>query len=500
MKEFNDSYSSLHNHTDYSNLRLIDSINTVKGLIDGAYDLGLTGVAITDHETVSGHVSALNHYKKYTDGWAFMKENNIDDLTDKELEDLGFKRKFLEHIRHRDDFKLILGNEIYLTRSDLTSETHIKGEKFYHLILLAVDRIGHDQLRELSTRAWRRGYYMNMMRVPTFQEDLKEVIGFNRGHLIATTACLGGYTGQAFINGEYEKITQFLKGMNKIMGEDNFFIELQPSYQQEQIDYNSHMIINHWDEYNFTFATDSHYMDLNEQPIHKWFLQSKSGEREVDSFYSSAFLMDYSFLVSYFDKYISMPKIEDMRDNTNLINDRVEQYSLDHEQIVPKVEYGERYDINKIISIQRLFKSHNQEDYHYLNTFMNSSEDANGYLMNLILEGYYDKIHNLNTKAKKEITVAERMKELDYELEQIYETSIKINQSLSDYFITMAKMIQIIWNEADSLVGPGRGSAAGFLINYLIGITQIDPMTQELYMPPWRLTGRLHMAGYKLFE
>ena len=89
------------------------------------------------------------------------------------------------------------------------------------------------------------------------------------------------------------------------------------------------------------------------------------------------------------------------------------------------------------------------------------------------------------------------MKRLDYELEQIYETSVKINQSLSDYFITMAKMIEIIWDKADSMVGPGRGSAAGFLINYLIGITQIDPHSQMLYLPPWRLAYTTHTAGYK---
>jgi DNA polymerase-3 subunit alpha len=90
------------------------------------------------------------------------------------------------------------------------------------------------------------------------------------------------------------------------------------------------------------------------------------------------------------------------------------------------------------------------------------------------------------------------MERLDYELEQIRETSIQIDQSLSDYFITMAKMIEIIWNEGDSMVGPGRGSAAGFLVNYLIGITQIDPQNQDLYLPPWRLAFATHTAGYKL--
>lgn len=446
-------YTSLHNHTDYSNLRLIDSINTVEKLIDRAYELGLKGVAITDHETVSAHVKAINYYnKKYAD--------------------------------KKEDFKLILGNEIYLTRSNLTSESHQKGEKFYHFILLAKDKIGHKQLRELSTKAWGRSYFKNMMRVPTFQEDLVEVIGNNPGHLVATTACLGGYPGTMFAMNEFEQITSFLNVMKEIFGEENFYIELQPSHQQEQLDFNKHMIINYWDDYNFVFTTDSHYLKKEDQEVHRWFLQSKSGDREVDSFYSSAYLMDYDELKSYFDYYISMPKIEKMKENTNKINDMVELYNLDHGQIVPKIKYEkEKFDIQKNETIKTLFIENGLENYQYLNDFINSSDESDSYLTNLILEGYYDKIYNLEVD---EVKVSDRMSRLNYEIEQIYETSQKINQSLSDYFITMAKMIEIIWNEADSLVGPGRGSASGFLTNYLIGITQIDPMTQGIYLPPWR--------------
>ena len=132
MEKNERTYTTLHNHTHYSNLRLIDSINTEETLIDRAYELGLKGVAITDHESVSGHIKALNYYnKKYTD-------------------------------EQKEDFKLILGNEIYLTRSTLNSETHQKGEKFYHLLLLAKDAIGHEQLRQLSSKAWNRAYYRNV--------------------------------------------------------------------------------------------------------------------------------------------------------------------------------------------------------------------------------------------------------------------------------------------------------------------------------------------------
>jgi len=436
------SYTSIHNHSDFSNLRLIDSINTVETLIDRAFELGLKGVAITDHETVSGHIKALNYFnKKYAD---------------------------------QKEFKLILGNEIYLSRSDLTSENHEKGEKFYHLVLLAKDKEGHRQLRQLSSRAWGRGYFKNMMRVPT-------------GHIMATTACLGGVPGSMFLDNRLEEIEPFLQKMSNLLGHDKFFVELQPSFQKDQIEFNKHMIINFWDQYNFVFTTDSHYLKKEDQEIHRWFLQSKSGDREVDSFYSSAYLMDYEELVSYFSGYISMSKIEAMKDNTNRIHEMVEAYDLDHGQIVPKIEYEtNRFNKEKTDSVRQLFAAQDLTNYPYLKYFLETDTVADSYLMNLVLEGYYDKLLAIENKRTKPITNLERMERLNYELEQIRETSIQIDQSLSDYFITMAKMIEIIWNEGDSMVGPGRGSAAGFLINYLIGITQIDPQNQDLYLPPWR--------------
>ena len=123
----------------------------------------------------------------------------------------------------KDKFKLVLGNEIYLCRSDLTAETHQKGEKFYHLILIALDDIGHEQIREISTRAWSRSYMKNIMRTPTYSEDLFDIIGANPGHVIATTACLGGYCGTMYSYGEYEAIDRHLGMMKDLFGASNFF-------------------------------------------------------------------------------------------------------------------------------------------------------------------------------------------------------------------------------------------------------------------------------------
>jgi DNA polymerase III subunit alpha len=191
--------------------------------------------------------------------------------------------------------------------------------------------------------------------------------------------------------------------------------------------------------------------------------------------------MSYDEVKEYFKHYISENKIEQMKNNTNKIADSIEIYDLSHGQIVPRIKYEERQNDIKLSTIYSLFnKNMDEEKYPYLHYFMTTENEADSYLMSLVYEGYYDKI------LSSSVPLEDRMDRLNYEFEQIYETSQKIEQSLSDYFITMAKMIEIIWDEADSLVGTGRGSASGFLTNYLIGITQVDPQTQSLYLPPWR--------------
>ena len=454
-------YALLHAHTHYSNLRMIDSINTEETLIDRAFELGLTGVAITDHESVSGHVKAIEYYNK----------------------------KFKED---KSKFKLVLGNEIYLTKEGLNLETHEKGEKFFHQLLLAKNSKGHRQLRELSTRAWSRSYFKNLMRVPTYSSDLFEVIGQEKGNIVATTTCLAGVTATRFAMNDYEGVDRFMEQMTALFGAENFFIELQPSHLHDQVSYNKFMVDRYWGKYPFIFTTDAHYLKKEDAEVHGWFLNSKGGNREVDQFYASAYVMSYEEIKEYFLPYISLDKIEEMKNNTNKILDMIEDYSLDHGQIVPKIAYEERIEYKKHLEVEKIFRQYLTDgEYPYLQYFMETEDEADSYLMGLIYEGYYDKVLNSS------VPVQERMKRLDYELEQIRETSLKINQSLSDYFITMAKMIEIVWNEADSLVGPGRGSASGFLVNYLVGITQIDPLTQALYLPPWRLAYATHMAGYK---
>ena len=126
------AFAELHAHSEYSNVRLIDSTIKVEKLIDHAIEMGLSGLAITDHDALCAHVKAIRHYTKRV----------------KERTDLS------------ENFKFILGNEIYLINESDYGET----TKFYHFILIAKDKTGHRQLRELSTRAWGRMYSFKGLR------------------------------------------------------------------------------------------------------------------------------------------------------------------------------------------------------------------------------------------------------------------------------------------------------------------------------------------------
>lgn len=444
------SYASLHAHTEFSNIKLIDSINKVEELIDRAFDKGLHAIAITDHDTLSGHVRAIKHFKS--------------NYADK-------------------DFKLILGNEIYITREGLNSSNYEKGEKFYHLLLLAKDAEGHKQLRQLSSRAWDRMFIRGVMRTPTYLSDLKEIVGSNPGHLICTTACLGGIPAALYAqkqDGAAPDIEKSMLELESIFGKDHVYLEVQPSNQIQQIEFNSKMIDWFWGKFPFVFTTDAHYLDASDRILHETFLKSKESERDTAEYYTSAYLMTYEEIQEYFTDKIDSDKLDIMRLNTLKIADMVETYDLKNKQIVPSVPSEMTEELEAVAVKFAEFwakKIPNRRELPYIKKYFNDTNIVNKVFILKALKGFYELIG---------IPTQEYLKRLESELEQLWEISIAIEQPIANYFLTMAKMIDIIWEDGDSLVGVSRGSAAGFLINYCLGITQLDPMKQMLEMPYWR--------------
>ena len=255
--------------------------------------------------------------------------------------------KYAQEIsKEHPDFKIALGNEIYLC-GDRES-----GQKYFHFILIAKNKDGHRALRELSSRAWMNSYWdRGMERVVTTYSDLQEIISKYPGSIIATTACLGGELSTMTlrlvesrnlhdIDGErmmQDRIANFVLFCKNIFGED-FYIECAPGLSKEQIAVNKQLVsIAQCFNVKMVVGTDAHYLKKEDRFVHKAYLNSKGGEREVDDFYEYAYLQTQDEVINYLSQSIPN-EIEQMFKNSLEIYDKIENYSLEHKQTIPQVE------------------------------------------------------------------------------------------------------------------------------------------------------------------
>ena len=430
----------VHSHTHYSNLRLLDCINRPKDLINRAIELGLAGIAITDHEALCGHIE-INIYQQ-------------------------------ELLKEHPDFKVALGNEIYLT------DTRDMGQRYYHFILIAKNKDGHRALRELSSRAWMNSYWdRGMERVPTLKSDLEEVMKKYPGTLIATTACLGGELSVNtlnLINAEatgdkngaemaHNNIVNFMLWCKEIF-KDDFYVECAPGSSREQILVNKRLIsIAQAFGLKMVIGSDAHYLKKEDRYVHKAYLNSKGGEREVDEFYEFAYLQTNEEIIENLKKSdFSEDYIMQMFDNSYNIFEKIENYSLLHKQTIPKVSVP---DYPK--------KSFDKEHYPILASMFESDDKVNRYWVNKCV----NKLEKLNLYND---TYLSRLEE-EADIKQTI--SEKLETNMFSYPVTLEHYVNLFW-ECGSMVGAGRGSSCSGLNHYLLGITQLDPIKWNL--PFWR--------------
>ena len=435
-----------HAHTEFSQLRMLDCIVKVKDLITHAASLGLSGVAITDHESISGHVKFIKAIKELKEKGEISKE-----------------------------FKGILGNEIYLVDSIEISEEGKKtcNTPFYHFILLAKDEIGHRQLRELSSLAWDNSFYTGKMeRVPTLKSDLYKIVNKNRGHLIATTACLGGELGKDII--EDKNYKPFLEWCKSLF-EDDFYLEMQPARSEDQIKLNKEIVqISKSLGIKYTIACDVHYLKESDREIHAAYLNSREDEeRELGDFYESTWMMTDEQIHERMDEQIGALAVENGLKCSLEIGEKIKEYDLYHPTIVPGAEVPD-------FKLSHLFQ-HYYDRCEYIKKFSESENIYDRYLLKLIEDGYYEKIPFSALKKEKFLETIER---IEVELKEMWLVTEKIGTSISSYYILTRELIEIMWNEGNSLVGVARGSVTGMFTMYLIGITQMNPIKWGL--PHWR--------------
>lgn len=427
-----------HNHSEYSNIRLVDAITKIDKIADRALKLGLSGFALTDHECLGGHVKA----------------NKLQQEIQKE----------------HPDFKIALGNEIYLCAD------RNKKQKYYHFILIAKNLQGHRALRELSSRAWMCSFSdRGMERVVTTYSDLEEIYKKYPGSLIGTSACLGGLLSSSCValteaervgNGaaaaeEKNKITDFMLWCKDLFGDD-FYVECAPGASKEQIiankrlqsvaaAFNTKMVI----------GCDTHYLTKEDRSVHKAYLNSKEGDREIDSFYAYSYLQDDDDIRTNLSYSYEEDFINQMYDNSIEIYDKIENYSLLHKQVIPQVEvkdYPKQKKMSGYPTLAKLYQSDNAIERYWVNECV-------------------DKLETLGLKN------GEYCARLEEEARVKRVISNKLETNMFAYPVTLQKYVDLFW-ECGSIVGAGRGSSCSGLNHYLLGITQLDPVHWSL--PFWR--------------
>ena len=432
----------IHAHTEFSNIRLLDCINKVKPLINRAVENGLSGIAITDHECLSAAPEA-NFYAQE------IQEN-------------------------RPDFKIALGNEIYLI------DKREMGQKYYHFILIAKNQIGFKALRELSSVSWMNSYWdRGIERVPTTYDEIERIVKKYPNSLIATTACLGGKLSTETLNlikaeknndviskdEAHHNIVNFMLWCKNTFGND-FYIECAPGQSREQIAVNKRLqSIATAFKCKMVLGTDAHYLKKEDRYIHKSYLNSKGGEREVDAFYEYAYLQTEEEIKENITP--SELNYENLVATSEEIYNKIENYSLKHNQTIPKVEVKDcvKYEDKSL------------KDFPTLYNMKISDDKYERYWVNVCL----NKLKQMN------IDNNEYMQRLEEEADIKKTISEKLGTNMFRYPIVLQHYVDMFW-ECGSTVGAGRGSSCSGLNHYLLGITQLDPIKWGL--PFWRYLNR----------
>lgn len=438
----------IHCHTTYSNERLLDAIDNVESLVDYGVEIGLKGLCITDHGCVSGWIDANQKQKA--------------------LDEKGI------------DFKIGLGEEGYLT------DTRDMGQKYYHCIWIAKDKIGAKQIRRMSTIANLNSYFdRGMERVPLLKSELEMIIKKNPGHIIVTSACAGGEVSSNILimenartigdiqtaDAAKQKIINFILWMKSLFNDD-FYLEVAPAASKEQIIINKKMVeLSKVFNVKMVIGSDAHYLKREDRYVHEAFLNSKGGDRETAQFYEYAYLQTEQEIIKNLNSSI-VDLYEEMCKNSMEIYDKIEKFDLAHPQKIPKVDV-EDYDKIELSSIDLEYR----KKYPTLAS-MKASDDK---IERCWIRRCENKLKEINKNNDKYLS------ELEEEAEVKRIVGERLNTNMFSYPITLSKYIGKFW-ELGSPVGAGRGSACSALNHYLLSITQLDPL--EWNFPFFRYMNR----------
>lgn len=380
------NFTHLHVHTEYS---LLDGSAKIKELIARVKELNMSSVAITDHGVMYG---VIDFYKE-------AKEQGI---------------------------KPILGCEVYVASGSRLNKSASKDNFYYHLVLLAENNEGYENLIKLVSYGFTEGYYYKP-RVDT--ELLRK---YSKG-LIALSACLSGPVSKNILQFGYSAALEQAKTYKEIFGKNNFFIELQDHGLEDEQTVNPQLVrISKEADIPMVCTNDSHYIYREDAKAHEVLLCIQTGKTMLDEDHMQ-YGTDQLYIKSPKEMYSLFPYAPEAAENTAKIAERCNVEITFNDYKLPK------FDVP-------------------------GGKTPYGYLEELCLKGLNEKYNPVTNE------LSER---LNYELNTIKE------MGFVDYFLIVWDFIRYA-REKGIIVGPGRGSAAGSIVSYCLSITNIDPIKYNL--------------------
>ena len=455
-----EDFVHLHVHTYYS---ILDGQSSVERLVDKAVGNGMRAMAITDH----GNMFAIKNFYNYC--------NKVN----KKLKAEG-----------KPAFKPILGCEMYVARHKKESKIKENGDMGgKHLVVLAKNYVGYKNLIKLVSRAWVDGFYM---RPRTDHDDLER---FHEG-LIVSSACIAGEVPSKILKGDIDGARESIRWFKRVFGED-YYLELQrhevtnPSIHANRQTYPlqqkaNKMLLQLAKEENVKVicTNDAHFVDEENAEAHDHLICLSTG-KDLDDPNRLLYTKQEWFKTREEMNQVFNDLPEVLR-NTCEIADKVEFYSIDNAPIMPffpiPEDFGTEEKLRQTVSNEAIFKEFTTDENG--NNIM-SEEEAKSKVNKL---GGIDKLYRIKLEAdylaKLSYEGAKKLygEPLTDEVEERIKFELHIMKTMGfpGYFLIVQDFINTARESLGVMVGPGRGSAAGSVVAYCLGITKIDPIKYDL--------------------
>lgn len=455
-----EDYVHLHVHTNYS---ILDGQSKVTRLVDKAIADGMKGMAITDHGVMFG-------IKEFADYCAKVNK--------------GRKEK------GEEPFKPIFGCEMYVARRTMhDKDKSMHDNSGYHLIVLAKNYTGYKNLIKLVSNAWVDGYYY---RPRTDREQLEK---YHEG-LIVCTACIAGEVPNKIIHDDIEGAREACEWYHRVFGDD-FYLELQrhevkdPSLVANREAYPlqqkaNKVLMKFAQEYGIKIVctNDCHFEDKETAEAHDHLLCLSTNEDLDDPKRMRYSKQEWFKTRAEMNEIFS--DIPEAMTNTLEILNKVETYNINHGPIMPffpiPEDFGTEEEWKKKFTEEDLYKEFTTDE-----NGENPLPPEEGQKVIDRLGGY-EKMYRIKFEADYLAKLAyDGAKKLygDPLSDEVknhirFELHVMKTMGFPGYFLIVQDFINAARQDLDVMVGPGRGSAAGSVVAYCLGITQIDPLKYDL--------------------